>query len=859
MTRLADADARELARREFERPVALEAGAGTGKTRSLVARLGTWLLGPGWRTAAAELAAERTARGAAPAPPAEIAARACEGVVAITFTDAAAAEMATRVDRLLGQAAVGGAAADLEELPDAAAGDEAARRAEALLAASARLRISTIHGFCHRLLAESPLEAGLHPGFEVDADGERTTGLATEVLLDRLRRRDDALVGLLAAGVDPPELLAALELLSAEGVTADELRRDPFDGATLRARFAALAAALDALLAAAAPLRTGHKVASILDGLAALDRLRAELDAADPSAAGLARLRASLERAGDEARKILSGWGAGSFGKTEEKLLGGVPPALVAAAAEAARQHGALAELDPALHALARRALAEPLAELAAHRRAEGVVTFDDLLERTARLLAERRGVRDRLRRGIRQLLVDEFQDTDRRQCDLLRRLVLDDSPAPRPGLFVVGDPKQSIYGWRSADLAAYDEFLDELEAAGGVTGRLEVNFRSAPPVLAEVERALAPVLVEEAGIQAAFQPLRPSPARADDSGFVAAGRAAVEYWASWDRAALAGDGTTSAARAAEVEARAIAAEVRELVGSGAAHWRDFALLLRARGDLDVFLDALRRAGVPYVVQKDRSYYRRREVIDAAAAVRAILDPDDLLALVAFLRSPFVGIPDAAWLPLWRAVFPAAMANLDGERGLAEALASVRRAAAESVAGVPAAARAADWGDSLAAAVEAIARLRAEFRALPASAWIERLRARLLLEPIAAARFLGRFGLANLERLFADLEARLAEEPDPARALAALRRAIADETAAEEARPPEQDEDAVAVMTIHTAKGLEFRHVYLVQAQRQAGGPSASSLPALAVGPPGDTREMVLFGAPTPDWRGVEA
>jgi ATP-dependent exoDNAse (exonuclease V) beta subunit len=138
------------------------------------------------------------------------------------------------------------------------------------------------------------------------------------------------------------------------------------------------------------------------------------------------------------------------------------------------------------------------------------------------------------------------------------------------------------------------------------------------------------------------------------------------------------------------------------------------------------------------------------------------------------------------------------------------------------------------------------------------------VRARLQLEPIAAARFLGRFGLANLERLFAELESRLAAEPDPARALATLRAAVAEEREAEEARPPGESDDAVSVMTIHTAKGLQFRHVYLVQAHKQSGGGRNAGRERFAFGPVeadgagGRRREMKLFGAPTPGWREVE-
>jgi ATP-dependent helicase/nuclease subunit A len=857
-----DAAARRLATTEYTLPVAIEAGAGTGKTRTLVSRIGSWLLGPGWERARGELAEERAARGDTRATAAEIAARACDGLVAITFTDAAAAEMAARVDALLAEAAGGELPRDLDDWPPDVDGAERVARAEALLASASRLRLSTIHGFCHRLLAESPLEAGLHPGFEVDPDGERTAELATAGLLARLRGGAPELVELLAAGVDPPELLEALAKLSAAGVAAGELDGDPFQEHVLAPRFAALAAALDLLFAAAAPLAGGRRVKSIEEGLQALARLRQELRETPPTGEGLVALDPALEDAAVSASKILDKWARNEVGETENKILGGATEELVAAAAETARAHAALHQLDPRLTRLARRALREPLSELAARRRAEGIVSFDELLERAARLLTERAGVRARVRRGIRQLLVDEFQDTDGRQCDLLRALVLAPADAAPPGLFLVGDPKQSIYGWRSADLAAYAGFLDDLAAAGGRFGRLEVNYRSQPPILAEVERALAPVLVEEPGLQTGFQPLRPSPRNAGGAGFAAAGRAAVEYWESSDPAALADGESTRAERATEIEATAIARDVAELVADGRARWSDFGLLLRARGDLDLFLDAFRRAGVPYVVQKDRSYYRRREVVDAAAAARAVLDPDDLLAAVAFLRSPFVGVPDSAWLPLWRAGFPAAWIAADGERGTGAALAAARAAEAEPVDGLPKSAHAPGWADSLAAAVESVAALRADFRRLPAGDWVERFRARLLLEPIAAARFLGRFGLANLERFFADLEEALAGEPDPGRALAALRQAIAEERPAEEARPPEAQADAVAVMTIHTAKGLQFRHVYLAQAQKRSGDRPGAALPTVAIGPPAEgvaNREMVLFGAPTPGWLEVEA
>ena len=116
-------------------------------------------------------------------------------------------------------------------------------------------------------------------------------------------------------------------------------------------------------------------------------------------------------------------------------------------------------------------------------------MTFNDLLRGAATLVRSHPEVARRWRRGVRQLLVDEFQDTDHLQCELVAALALGGPADERPGLFLVGDPKQSIYGWRNADLAAYHRFVEQVIAeAGGVRGELAVSFRSAPAVLDAVE-----------------------------------------------------------------------------------------------------------------------------------------------------------------------------------------------------------------------------------------------------------------------------------------------------------------------------------------------------------------------------------
>lgn len=857
---LADQPARDLAVTEFARPVVLEAGAGTGKTRALVARLATWILGPGWASAATELEERRRLTGAPPVEPSEIAARVAEGTVAITFTEAAAAEMARRLGELLAELAGGQPAKDLAPLPPLLAGLDLAERAHQLAAALSRLRLQTIHGFCHRLLADHPFEAGLHPTLAVDADGSAVEATAAEVLLEALRARHPQVAALIRESISPADLHAALLQVIAGGARKEDFARDPFDDTACAGLLAEAREPLGSYTRELAQVarEAGNRVPTLAPALAALALLEGDLGERVPEGQARAALESFRERlagTSSEWQKLFSRYAREGLNKTEQKILGGAEERYLSAAKAASDALNDLLALDLGRFDLARQALG-PLVEQVRYRldRA-GVLTFDDLLDRATGLLQRSPPVRRRLRREIRQLLVDEFQDTDRRQCELLAALALGEDEGPRPGLFIVGDPKQSIYAWRRADLAAYEDFLARMAAAGGERARLSVNFRSVPAVLAEVERAVAPVMVPEAGVQPRFEPLTPGPKLAASPGFRHLDRHPVEHWLSWDPSALPRPDATRADPANAVEAAAIARDIRELHDTEGVGWGSFAILLKARGALEVYLEALRRAGVPYAVQKDRSYYRRREIIDLACAVRAILDPADLLALVAFLRSPLVGVPDAAWIPLWRSGFAAAMADLAGPEDVAAVERAIATAAGEAPDAIPGLAALVDWPAALAEAVRAVARLRADFRRLSAAGWIERLRAWLLPEPLAAARFLGRFGLANVDRLLTGLERELEEESDPLRALRRLRQAVEEEKDAEDARPPDAGGDAVAVMTIHAAKGLEFDQVYLAQIQRgNRGNDAGAATNDILDGVAGHGREIRLFGAPSPGY-----
>jgi len=920
----ADAAARALAQTEFERPLLVEAGAGTGKTTTLTARILAWSLGPGWKKGTARVAErEAAARPLATptAPDSEaVAAEVLSRVVAITFTEAAAAEMASRMGEALAKLAAGDETPPWLLADALPAAPERAARARSLLGALDHLVVRTIHAFCRSLLAAHPLEAGLHPELQVDADGFRIEEIAREVVEGRLRTGygapedggDDDLLALAARSIGPAELVGAVvDALVRVGLRPQDLADSPFSPERAAALRRELAAAVDGFEEAAGGrldgLARAKKTGEVLDAVRATGRAAAH--EADGESGAFEALCTAVATAWDDGRDSLRNrlkdWARGRFNKTEGGALAedGAPAETVASAAAALLALvDRLRSLDPELLERARRVLGPLLAAVRHRMRLAGLATFHDLLEEARDLLARRPDVARRARRRIDQLLVDELQDTDRLQVEVIAALALEGPPDTRPGLFLVGDPKQSIYGWRNADLRAYEDLWERVRAAGGEKRVLVENFRSVPAILDEVSRAVAPVMVERRGLQPRFEPLVACARLEGEPGFARGPWAPVEYWVSWRPEEGGGDPALAATRsgdATRLEAAAIARDLARLQAEEGVAWGEMALLLRSFSDLDDYLEALRRSKVPFAVTGDRQYYRRREVIDAAALVRAVIDPGDHLALLTVLRSPAVGVPDAALLPLWREGFPRALTELGTELGTTgtelgpagpaprsearrgAAVDAIRQVIDRAVARMPPAAavpgldRVRGWEHTLRAAVEAIERLRRSFAEDPADRFVERLRTLVPLELIASARHLGPYRLANLDRFFRRLvEAMESSAGDTTATLRALRRGVSEALEEEEGRPPSEEDgaDAVRVMTIHKAKGLDFGHVYLAQLHKTSPpdrGPEIAAGRVRQAGPEGPTGdgkdegdggervEYCLFGAPTPGFAAV--
>jgi ATP-dependent helicase/nuclease subunit A len=866
-----DEQARQAAHSEFHRPLVVVAGAGTGKTTILVSRVLSWSLDPGWKEAHQALDEHEPGK----ASDARVARRVLEGVVAITFTEAAAAEMANRVAETLAQIARGGLG-DLvwyrpEWLPSKPSEELLKSRARALIGALDHLTIRTIHSYCRTLLSTYSMEARLSTDLQVDADGRRLRESCHRIVETAAKSSfsespDAPLSKLATLGFGPQEVANALYELASRGMTSTALASNPFDlSAMLQARDELIGACARFQEVGSEALRSQSRSKLALSVADAVDRTSEAASTVDEThAEALAGLLNRLESDWPaNLLKRLREWSAGSFKQSESAVLGSLQEPLASAALELHLLVGHLRQIDPMLFDLARRSLQPLMDRLETELRASGIATFQSLLAGAHRLLKTSRLALARERARVRQLLVDEFQDTDRLQSEIISLLALEGDSERRPGLFVVGDPKQSIYGWRNADLSSFDAFVDRAKAEGAEVCHLAVNFRSTPPVLEEVERVFRPVMTYRKGLQPEFEPLLPHRERVGLDSGPASHCSSIEYWISWPRPEGASTPLpdSKVGEIAECEAAAIAQDIRHLHDSTDRPWSDFGLLLRATTHLETYLDAFRDRDVPFVVGSSKLYYRRREIIEAAALVRAIVNPVDHVAVVAFLRSATAGLPDAALLRLWGTDFPGLITDLAGagDANLGRALELVEQVSREIDASIPGIESIEDWQVSVQEAITGLALLRRSFRQDPPDRFVELLRRRMLFDVTESARYLGHYRLANLERFFRQLETSLEELGGDIQALLrGLRRSVAEAEEEKEALPGEAAVDAVRVMTIHGAKGLQFRHVYLAQTHASPPGKRRRAIDLDPRWIPGEPAEYVLFSTPTFGFRQVD-
>ncbi|MEW6682232.1 MAG: UvrD-helicase domain-containing protein [Nitrospirota bacterium] len=751
-----DAAERERAIRTFDANVVVTAGAGTGKTTLLVERL-----------------VHLVVRDPDPVP--------VTAIVALTFTNKAAAELVVRFrERLQALAAAADGPAE------AGVADEASDEVAALVSwtrtsaavVGARLRtaltdldrshIGTIHAFAATLLRLFPIEAGVDPRFREADEAARRDHLAEawEAWLQRELRREaprTALWQRLLERATLDELFEPAAGLSVESIPASAIGGLTTVPPQVEAWLTAACDEARRLLAAHVPHRR-----AIEQRLAAAERVIAA------SADGRAIDRAAAESVANEVTSVPRGWDAGEAARAKALI-------------KLARR---LCAVDAETVALLGEGLAPFVRECRASFARAGWVTFDGLLARARDLVRDHPRVRETLKRRFGALLVDECQDTDPMQYEIL--CFLAEAPgasAPdwrsvrlAPGkLFMVGDPKQSIYGFRGADLEAYQDVVRTVLAQGGVECTLSTNFRSRGAILDAVNAVGERLLVHRPGLQAAYQPIASA---AGASGGV---KPIV-------RIVRSPGGTFDAADAREAEADSLAQWLSQSVfgavtvrnGRGLekrAEPGDVAVLLRALTDVHVYLEGLRRHGIPYVVEGERRFFAAPEVVDAINVLRTLASPHDAVALAGVLRSPLGAVTDPELYELARSGW------LDYRVIETDAP---------------------PWPWLPATLYRELSALSRDIPRLPVDEAITAVFDRLPLQVLAAGGPYGDQAAANLDKLERIARELVADGLSFPGLVARLAHRVRDEV--EEGESPLVDEavNAVKVLSVHKAKGLEF-------------------------------------------------
>ena len=432
-------------------------------------------------------------------------------------------------------------------------------------------------------------------------------------------------------------------------------------------------------------------------------------------------------------------------------------------------------------------------------RRADGVADFDDLLIWSRNLIRDSAEVRRYFQRIYTCILVDEFQDTDPIQAEMIVRLCEDGAPAEnwrqarlRPGsLFVVGDPKQSIYRFRRADITMYDDV--KRGVFGEDVREIVQNFRSAEPIIAWVNHAFEQLFDEKAGVQPHYISLQAHPDyvcdRVDALTIV---RGAVAPAKPGGNVAIGDVRRAEAGALASIIAAAVndgswRVRVKGAVTHRPAAYRDIAVLVPKRTELHFYEEAFASADVPYRHEGGRAFFGRQEVRDLIALLRAIDDPSDEIAAVAALRSAAFGCSDEE-LFLHRGSggrFDYTRVTPDATGAVADALRRLR----------------------------ALSAMRSDL-ALPE--FVRTVLDATRLVEFAMLQPQGEQIAANLLKLIDQARAFADAQPGGLRGFVRwLKDNIARDTDASDASISEDSDNVVRIVTIHASKGLEFPVVVL--------------------------------------------
>jgi ATP-dependent helicase/nuclease subunit A len=782
---LPDSDARQVGETTFDRNVVVLAGAGTGKTTLLVNRLLHALLREPHPFRLTEM-------------------------LALTFTNKAANEMKGRLREGLQELLAACQSAVLKrefenmrlkefQVRYHVSTEHIEEKVTAALKDLEKAHLATLHSFAAHVLRLYPLESGVDPHFQED-DGTKFSEIFSEAW-DRWLEEALGDHGLNQA--QWREILDVVDLKGIRGfafalcddlVSLPELKRqlDSESQTPLVASWLhASKQKITRLLQEYAQPKTRKierllEVAERLFDLVACDGWSGVGSLADEEKAFLASAIGQAPKGWipedfQEARRIVQS--AHRLLKVDEGFLGGV-----------------VCLLEPFIQHV-RRTYAD-----------KGWIRFDGLLVRVRDVLRDYPRVREQLKRDFKAIMVDEFQDTDPLQYEILLYLGEQlgdhgqqwDEIRLVPGkLFIVGDPKQSIYAFRRADIQAFDQVVHKLTQEGGVVCTLTTNFRSDGAVLEVVNGIFDRLFVHEDNVQPPNVPLM-----VGRRGEEPLSNPGVELCVM----ANSGEEEWDVERATRVEAEWLAAWIHGQLHSGQ-QWvlehgnriplrpGHMAVLFRKFTNAHVYLEAMHRRDIPYLTDGERHFYRRQEIIDLVNVLRVLADPTDAVAIVGILRSSLGGVPDQDIMELAR------LEPLD-----------IRRPDTWH-----------EWESGRKPVVQILfdqlSTLHLQANRIPVPEFIDQVFAQLPIVELAAASSHGEQAVMNVWK-FRDLMAAQAAMPHLSFSgwVDRFVDCLMTHPPEPEAALAEETLGAVRVLSIHKAKGLEFPVVVLPGLHQKAAG-----------------------------------
>jgi ATP-dependent helicase/nuclease subunit A len=763
-----DREQRRRAVEETDSSFIVEASAGTGKTRTLIDRI-------------IRLVLEKGPAG----PPLRL-----SEICAITFTEKAAGEMKVRLRQHFEQT--------LKNQQTSPGNLSRAREALNDLETAA---ISTFHSFAVSLLKERPIEAALDPHFTAldEIRSELYFRDVWELWIGReLEKRTPVLEKALRNGIRLQSLENLARILRLKWLTVRDLGSDsPPPEEQYREQMRDLRLQGKKLFAQA--LKSEDKLVGCLEK--ALKWLEhPDRGAAVLSKPGNAGAAANWNGGKDTVRIVKE------FIKEEVEF-------------QSDFQRLPMQQLLDDVARWIKEAFMKE--EWQKRKQAEGLLDFDDQLYLARDLLLKHKTVRREFQEHYKTLLVDEFQDTDPIQWEmvlLLSSANLDETDIsrlrPAPGrLFIVGDPKQSIYRFRNADIETYLDVVKNREFLGLSLLELTANFRSVPSILGFVDSAFGDVM--KAPDQGARY--QPDYLAFDDHGFRKTELQSPSVYLLGDNRSE-DDPKWTTRKFIECESKRIAKLIRTIHGSES--WRierekdswvvpqysDIAILLPVLSYAYVLEEALRDMEIPYVLEGGKFYYARSEVSSAITVLRAIANPNDGVALYGSLRSIFFGFSDEDLL----------QAHVEGQDF------DYRKPVPPE--------------SPLHHAFEILFDLHRQRHKRRASETFEILLQKTGAREVLAAR--GFQSLANLNKLGRTLRA-LQEEGTFSQIVDLLATMDEERLAESESRLMEERSDAVRVMSIHRAKGLDFPIVFVAALGLKKQAPGKNLL--------ADSRDKKIF------------